>query len=67
MSELRALVLYRNDVIAVVNALRRYRAAAAELLSKRYGDGECDAVALLTFEQTIAAIEEEAFGPEGLS
>lgn len=56
--ERQAMLLDRAAVLRVVSALRRYRAAASELLRSRYQDGECDAAALCSFELEIGEIEE---------
>ena len=49
----------RYPIIQIVSALRKYRSAAQELLSQRYTDGECDAVALHNFAEMVKEIEEE--------
>ena len=41
-----------------IMALEKYRAACKSLLSKRYRDGECDAVALSNFEDEIKEAED---------
>jgi hypothetical protein len=58
-NELEALSGNRMSVLRVVSDLRRYRAAAKTLLSQRYRDGECDAVALADFYWEVDEIENE--------
>lgn len=62
--ERRALMLDRDDVIRVISSLRQYREAAQALLEARYGDGECDAVALQAFAEAILEAEESSWGEE---
>jgi hypothetical protein len=57
-NELDALVGDKMAVMRVVSDLRKYRAAAIDILSRRYRDGECDAVALSDFEDTVKQIED---------
>lgn len=63
LTERQALVLDRESVLDLVNAVRRYRQAAKTLLSSRYRDGECDAVALCNFDSTVREIEQEEYFP----
>ena len=48
----------RNAVVRMIGDYRRLRIAAAEMLEKRYRDGECDAVALHRFETELLEIIE---------
>ena len=47
----------QDALMALVTAVRLYRKACSTLLGVRYGDGECDAVAILAFEKAVAYIE----------
>jgi hypothetical protein len=43
----------RMAVIRVVSALRQYRAAVGEMLSKRYADGAVDGATLSAFASSV--------------
>lgn len=49
----------KSAVILIVSSFRKYRKASEDLLSKRYRDGECDAVALIDFEYAIKEANED--------
>lgn len=49
---------HNRAVILVISALRGYRQAVANLRDLRYSDGECDAVTMTGFFDTIDEIEE---------
>jgi len=56
--ERAALCGDRVATLRVVTAVRRLRASAANLLARRYRDGECDAVALHQFASEVESVEE---------
>lgn len=58
-TEMAAMSGDRTAVLHLVSALRKYRAAAKKLLGLRYGDGECDAVALTAFANEAMEAEED--------
>lgn len=58
--EKAALTGDRLAVLALVGAFRRVREASKEMLADRYRDGECDAVALSTFEMLVEQALKEA-------
>lgn len=49
----------RWELEQLMQIITRYQAAARNLLLARYRDGECDAVALSTFESEINEISED--------
>jgi hypothetical protein len=57
--ERRAMTGDGSSVLRIVGALRRYRQAVENLLEATYSDGECDAVALAKFKETIEDIERD--------
>lgn len=58
--EKRAVTGDRAAALLVVSAFRNYRRACEALIASRYSDGECDAVAIGRFMDSI----DEAFGVE---
>ena len=59
-----AMVGNTQAICTIVSDLRRYRAAAGDLLAKRYADGGVDGVAMGSFALEVGDIEESGEGGE---
>ncbi len=53
-TEKRAMTGGRHELLVLVSSWRKVRDAGLALLSKRYRDGECDAVAVAEFEAALS-------------